>query len=446
MKTRVFLFLLLTALVLTACAAPAASAATPAPKESAAPAPKESASPAPAESAAPAPKESVAPAASAAGLDKLLSACDGYAFPQADGVKYWLDTADGLKLHGWMTSGDPAWYEVVYTANLQKAEFADGVLRLTELTDRYGFPLRALRELRFAFEKDRVTMTADVDDKLLAGGAGDNLLGGEYVFVPWEGSHPAPETLTAVAPFGELIFPANGYAALDNGVVRFWLDTAQGLKLHVWRENDIPEYEDLVYTVVPEKAGRHGDWITASELLDKDGKPVSGLRAVSFLFREGSVLMSFTVDPGADAVLPQGQFQLFPYAGSYVPPLISGKQPEVAAYDGYTCEEDGEVLFWLESEGARLNLALHCFFSEGGVRYESVFHIDSEKARFVGNELIVEDLLDWEGNSVWQDRYSAMRFSFGEGKVLMRVEQAAEVPEGTADLIPAGEYLFTPAG
>lgn len=448
MKAKVFALLLLTAFVLAACAAPAASALS-APAASvtpAAPAPTAGTSPTPPGGYLPAATASAAPPASASELDKVLAACDGYAFPQADGVKYWLDTADGLKLHCWMISGEAAWYEEVYTADLSKAEFADGMLRLTALTDKYGFPMRGLRELRFAFEEDTVTMTADVDSTQLAGGAGDNLLNGKYVFVPWEGSHPAPDTLTARAPFGELIFPANGYASLDNGVIRFWLDTADGLKLHFWRLDDTPAYADLVYSVVPEKAGRHGDWITASELLDRDGQPMPGLRAISFLFREGSVLMSLTMDPGADTPLPQGQFQFFPYPGSYIPPVISGKQPEVAAYDGYTCTQDGEVLFWLESEGARLNLALHCFFSAGGARYERVYHIDSEKAHFIGNELIVQDLFDREENSVWQDRYSAMRFSFVEGQVLMRVEQAETVPAGTEDLIPAGEYLFTSAG
>ena len=439
MKTRVFVFLLLTALVLTACASPAASAL-------AAPAPKESATPAPKESATPAPKESAAPAASPSRLEKLLAACDGYAFPQADGVKYWLDTADGLKLHCWMISGDPTYYEKVYTADLDKAAFRDGVLTIPELTDRQGFPMRSLRELRLAFGKDKVTVTADVDEKLLAGGAGDNLLGGEYVFVPWEGSHTAPVKLTAAEPFGELILPANGYASVTNGVIRFWLDTADGIRLHFWHKTEVPEYEDLVYTVPPEKAGRHGDWITAPTLLDAEGKAVPGLRAVSFLFREGSVLMSLTTDPAPASLLPQGQFQLFPYSGSYVPPVINGSQPEVSAYDGYTCTEDGEVLFWLESQGARLNLTLHCFFSDGGARYERVYAIDSEKAYFVGDQLIVQDLLDWEGNSVWEGRYSAIRFSFGADQVLMRVETADPVAEEVADCIPAGDYFFTPAG
>ena len=420
MKMRTLALLLLTALVLTICVSPAASALS-----------------------APA---SPAPTAGASKLDKWLSACDGYAFPQEGGVKYWLDTKDGLKLHCWMISGDPAWYEVVYTAELKKAEFADGVLRVRELTDRFGFPLRALRELRFAFGKDKVTMTADVDEKLLAGGAGDNLLGGEYVFVPWEGSHPAPEPLTAKEPFGELILPANGYASLTGGVIRFWLDTADGLKLHFWRENDVPAIEDLVYTVDAEKAGRHGDWITASRLLDKDGNALPGLRTVSFLFRKDSVLMSLTMDPGADETLPRGQFLFTPYPGSYIPPTLGGELPVVSAYDGYTCMQDGEVLFWLESQGARLNLTLHCFFSDGSARYERVYHIDAEKAHFVGNELIVQDLFDREENSVWRDRYSAMRFSFGEGQVLMRVEQAEKIPAGTEDLMEAGEYLFTPSG
>ena len=66
MKMRTLALLLLTALVLSICVSPAASALSA------------TASP--------------APTAGASRLDKWLAACDGYAFPQEGGVKYWLDT------------------------------------------------------------------------------------------------------------------------------------------------------------------------------------------------------------------------------------------------------------------------------------------------------------------------------------------------------------------
>ena len=433
MKTRILVLTLLTALLLGACAAPAANALPPARST-----PETQT-----------PQASAAPAMSAGSLEDVLAACDGYACVQNDGVKYWLDTKEGLKLHCWMISGDPDYYEKVYTADLQNAEFSKGVLRLAQLLDGYGFPLRGLKELRFAFSADAVTMTADVDETKLAGGAGDNLLNGEYRFTPWEGPHTPPVRYVAREPFGELILPANGYASLDNGVIRFWLDTADGLKLHHWYLDETPAYVDRVYTVSPDKAGRHGDWITASELLDEQGKAIPGLRALSLLFREGSVLMSVTMDPalseGAEDVLPGGQFLFSSYSGSYIPPVLDGKQPEVSAYDGYTCTQGDEILFWLESTGARLNLTLHCFFSDGALRYERVYHIDSERAFFRGQELIVQDLFDMEENSVWKDRYGAMSFRFGKDKVLMHVEQANQVPEGTEDLIGSGDYVFSAA-
>ena len=175
-----------------------------------------------------------------------------------------------------------------------------------------------------------------------------------------------------------------------------------------------------------------------------------GLRALSFFFRENSVLMSVTMDPDiledAGYILPGGRYLFTPYTGSYIPPHTDGKQPEVSAYDGYTCMQGGNVLFWLESSGARLNLTLHCFFENGTERYERVWHIDSEKAFFRGNELTVEDLFDRDGNSVWQDGYSALSFRFAEGMVLMHVVQAAEPPADAVDLIPTGDYLFTRSG
>ncbi len=433
MKTRILPFLLLTTLLLSACAAPSVMALplaggpleTQPPQESSVPSGPDSAS-----------------------LETALASCDGFAFPQNDGVRYWLDTADGLKLHGWMISGDPTYYETFYTANLETAEFSDGSLRVVQLLDAHGFPLQSVRELRFAFAEDGVTMSADVDESKLAGGAGDNILDGEYRFVPWDRPHTPPAVLTAREPFGELIFPANGYASLSNGAVLFWLESSDGLKLH-W--HPAGQTSDRVYTLNPEKSSRHGDWISSVELLDGEGKPVPGLRTLSFFFRENSVLMSVTMDPNlsgdAESVLPGGRFLFTPYTGSYyISQFLDGKQPEVSAYDGYTCMRGDEVLFWLESSGARLNLTLHCFFENGTARYERVWHIDSEKAFFRGNELIVEDLFDREENSVWQDGYSALSFRFGEGMVLMHVVQAAKPPAGAEDLIPTGDYLFTRSG
>ena len=435
------LVLLLSALLLTACGAPPANAlAAPVSPASAPAAPAvETALPSPAVSAAPAPLTGRT-------LEEALAAVDGWAVPEKSGVKYWLETAEGLKLHCWFLSGDPNYYEKVYTANLKKAEYEDGVLTLTDLRDSLGFPLQSLKELRLTFAADSAAMELDADESKLAGGAGDNLLSGSFRFVPWDKPCTPPAESKSAEPFGDLILSGNGFAHMENGVVRYWLETADGIRLHCWFFSE-DAYVEKVYTANPAKAERRGDWITCDELLDEQGEPLPGLRALSFQFRKDSVLMAVTRNPqsvtGDD--LASGQTLFTPHTGSYLPPLLGGAQPMVSDYDGYTCAEDGNVRFWLESEGQRLNLKLHCFFPDGdrGIR-EQVWHIDSELAYFTGPVLNVEELLDSSEDSVF-DGYSAFSFSFVEGQVLMHVERDKEAEEG-AFFIPEGDYFFLPPG
>ena len=105
------------------------------------------------------------------------------------------------------------------------------VFLVPQLRDRFGFPLRSLKELRLRFEEDAVTMEVDVDEAKLAGGAGDNLLAGSYRFVPWGKPCTPPVESKIVEPFGDLILPCNGFAHTENGVVRYWLETADGIRL-----------------------------------------------------------------------------------------------------------------------------------------------------------------------------------------------------------------------
>ena len=381
-------------------------------------------------------------------LEAALAAVDGWALPEKSGVKYWLDTTEGLKLHCWFISEGPVYYESVYTADLRKASFSDGVLTIDKLRDRFGFPLRSLKSLRLRFAEDAVTMEADVDEAKLAGGAGNNLLAGRYRFVPWDKPYTPPVESKTVEPFGELVLPSNGFAHTENGVVRYWLETADGIRLRCWFVSEGPTYYTKTYTLPPAKAERRGDWIVCDELLDEQGQALPGLRAFSLQFREDSVLMAVTRNPQSLAngdTLASGQTLFTPYSGSYLPPVLSGEPPVVSEYDGYTCTEDGAVRFWLESEGLRLNLTLHCFFSVGdrGIR-EQVWHIDTDRAYFTGTTLTVEDLLDSYEESVF-DGYSAFSFHFAPGQVLMHVERDAEAEDG-AFYIPEGDYLFLPPG
>ena len=437
------LVLLLSALLLTACGAPPANAlATPVSPAAVSTAPAKGTaapSPAPAASAAPAPLTGRT-------LEEALAAVDGWAVPEKSGVKYWLETAEGLKLHCWFLSGSPNYYEKVYTANLRKAAYAGGVLTVTDLRDSLGFPLQSLKELRLTFSTDSAVMELDADESKLAGGAGDNLLSGSYRFVPWDKPCTPPAESKNVEPFGDLILSGNGFAHTENGVVRYWLETSDGIRLHCWFVSE-DSYSEKVYTANPAKAERRGDWITCDELLDEQGQALPGLRALSFQFREDSVLMAVTRNPQSVAGddLASGQTLFTPHTGSYLPPLLGGAQPVVSAYDGYTCAEDGNVRFWLESEGQRLNLKLHCFFPDGdrGIR-EQVWHIDSERAYFTGPVLTLEELLDSSEESVF-DGYGAFSFSFVEGQVLMHVERDGEAEEG-AFFIPEGDYFFFPPG
>ena len=440
--------LLLFSLLLTACGAPPASAlATPVSTPVISAAPAASPTPAPAPSAA---EETGSAQEGDRPLEDALAAVDGWALPEKSGVKYWLDTKEGLKLHCWFISEGPAYYESVYTAVLKKASYADGVLTVPQLRDRFGFPLRSLKELRLRFEEDAVTMEVDVDEAKLAGGAGDNLLAGSYRFVPWGKPCTPPVESKIVEPFGDLILPCNGFAHTENGVVRYWLETADGIRLRCWFVSEGSTYCTKIYTVPPAKAERRGDWIVCDELLDEQGQALPGLRAFSLQFREDSVLMAVTRNPqslagGTGDNLASGQTLFTPYSGSYLPPVLDGEPPVVSDYDGYTCTEDGNVRFWLESEGLRLNLTLHCFFPVGdrSVR-EQVWHIDADRAFFTGTTLTVEELLDSYEESVF-DGYSAFSFHFAEGQVLMHVERDEEAEEG-AFYIPEGDYLFLPLG
>ena len=126
-------------------------------------------------------------------------------FPKFEDDVYWLETAEGLKLHCWFLSGSPNYYEKVYTANLRKAAYAGGVLTVTDLRDSLGFPLQSLKELRLTFSTDSAVMELDADESKLAGGAGDNLLSGSYRFVPWDKPCTPPAESKNVEPFGDLI-------------------------------------------------------------------------------------------------------------------------------------------------------------------------------------------------------------------------------------------------
>ena len=111
-----------------------------------------------------------------------------YEYFDADGGrKYWLDTdGEDLKLHAKFISGNPEYYEEVFTLDVDTAEmYGDYALlfknvysdRAADVSDRFEF--LSLCEVQGA-----VLLNVKRDEKTLAGGAGDNILTGVYLLEP----------------------------------------------------------------------------------------------------------------------------------------------------------------------------------------------------------------------------------------------------------------------
>ena len=111
-----------------------------------------------------------------------------YQYRQEKGaLKYWLDL-DGkdIALHALFVSGDPAPYEAVFTLERESAvQEEDGTLRITRVRDVNGRDVSAwFKSLRLSAEEDGIAMEVERDESTLAGGAGDNILTGRYLFRP----------------------------------------------------------------------------------------------------------------------------------------------------------------------------------------------------------------------------------------------------------------------
>ena len=111
-----------------------------------------------------------------------------YQYRQEKGaLKYWLDL-DGkdIALHALFVSGDPAPYEAVFTLERESAvQEEGGALRITRVLDVNGRDVSAwFKSLRLSAEEDGIVMEVERDESTLAGGAGDNILTGRYLFRP----------------------------------------------------------------------------------------------------------------------------------------------------------------------------------------------------------------------------------------------------------------------
>ncbi len=119
--------------------------------------------------------------------DKQEELQEYYVYRLEDGqLKYWLDlSGDEMKLHCMFMSGDPEYYERIYTFDADSAESSGRTVLLKKVTDDRGNDISDFFVmLSFTFVNDHAVMSVVRDEKTLAGGSSDNLLTGSYTMTP----------------------------------------------------------------------------------------------------------------------------------------------------------------------------------------------------------------------------------------------------------------------
>ena len=119
--------------------------------------------------------------------DKQEKLQEYYVYRLEDGqLKYWLDlSGDEMKLHCMFMSGDPEYYERIYTFDADSAESSGRTVLLKKVTDDRGNDISDFFVmLSFTFVNDHAVMSVVRDEKTLAGGSSDNLLTGSYTMTP----------------------------------------------------------------------------------------------------------------------------------------------------------------------------------------------------------------------------------------------------------------------
>ena len=116
-------------------------------------------------------------------------------------LKYWIEFTDQFLLHCMFRSGEPTYYEEVYTLYPDWDAPTAQELTIRTVMDGYGNDISDYFEsLRFLFSSENTAiMEVRRDDKPLAGGADDNLLSGEYVMKPRDNAVQTPEQLCRLA-------------------------------------------------------------------------------------------------------------------------------------------------------------------------------------------------------------------------------------------------------
>ena len=112
-----------------------------------------------------------------------------YQYRLKDGmVKYWLDMGgEDILLHAMFRSGDPEFYEEVFTLDLATAEQQnDYVVRINKVFNSDGRDVSAwFKSITLSEVQGAILMNVKRDESTLAGGEEDNILSDVYLFDPW---------------------------------------------------------------------------------------------------------------------------------------------------------------------------------------------------------------------------------------------------------------------
>lgn len=118
-----------------------------------------------------------------------------YRYRQEDGmVKYWLDSdGEDFFLHAMFRSGEPTFYEEVFTLDTATAETPnDDSISFSRVFNEAGLEVSEwFRSLTLTEVEGAILMNVRRDESTLAGGAEDNILTGVYLFEPWTYLLPA---------------------------------------------------------------------------------------------------------------------------------------------------------------------------------------------------------------------------------------------------------------
>lgn len=125
---------------------------------------------------------------------------NGYAYSNGNGqLRYWIEFRDEFYLHCLFRSGEPEYYEQVYTLYPDWEASPAQQLTIRTVKDANGNDLSdRFESLVFLFSsEDIVLMQVRRNEQTLAGGAEENLLTGEYTLKPREAK--TPEQLCVLA-------------------------------------------------------------------------------------------------------------------------------------------------------------------------------------------------------------------------------------------------------